>query len=708
MNTIGRENENQSDCLLTQMVGKLSDGYMLFTAGCRLQDWSASIVDFYPILEGHLTAGVERDALLQQCMNQLAVQNLPEHLDPAASNRHTNSDSTVEALRDFVHHLADGRWVRVRPVTLAEGKTLFAWFDITGIREEHQALQQSEGKFRQFARLASNWFWELDQDLNYRYHSSHHALLSDRDPTDLVGKSRIDNLRGGLVHDDQLEEHNRALLAHDDVNVILTWDHGQGRKSFSHVLAQPRFDKNGLFLGYIGCGKDVSLACRLRDDLAHQATHDHLTGLANRHAFEEKLEWVLRNRFNGARSIGFTGYCVVAIDLDHFKLVNDAAGHIAGDELLKEISQILGAGLGPHGLVARLGGDEFGACLKLSPSDALDQLHQVIETIATHRFHWNNRKFSIGASAGIALITDKSIDSSCLLNNADAACYSAKRLGRNRAELYSPENHFQALQAEEMKLINVLKSAMDNDRLRLFLQPIVAIDGPGEVEKHECLLRVLDENHEYVPIGLLIPIAERHDLMQVIDLWVVRKAITYLSAFAQNGFNVNLSVNLSGKTLSCTSSLDQIQKIVHDESHAPDSLCFEITETAAIQSLETVVSFIDSMRDMGCSFALDDFGRGMSSYSYMKSLKVDYLKIDGSFVKEIVDDPSSKAIVKSINTLSHEMGMRTVAEYVENDAIASILIDLDVDFLQGYGLGRPVDADKVLASRLNSMKKTGT
>lgn len=611
--------------------------------------------------------------------------------------------------------LTDNRWLHVSRVSMPSKGWLLIFKNITKLRQERETLILSEEKFKRFARLASNWFWELDENLCYLYHSTHEGAMFTHDATSVAGLSRIDTLIGKTNENDELREHNACLLAHKSINVILSWGvEGSGQTTYSHVLAEPRYNSRGQFIGYIGCGRDVTAAHEMSAKFEYQANHDHLTGLNNRRAFESYLDSIAgAYQLSGSAKINGFGaidsqYTLVSINLDRFKLINDDAGHAAGDELLVHVSKLLCRIIGESGLVARIGGDEFGVCLNLGIEEAEAMADKLLDQISKYSFEWKNQRFSIGASAGIATFNPAFMNSSMLLKNADAACHSAKLLGRNRKEIFSKNNHLQALHSTELETLRMLHSAMDNDRMELYLQPIVTAQVDGHADKYEVLLRVINEQGDIISPGVFIPTAEKFDVMQQVDLLVVEKSIKAINEFIDQGANVAFSVNLSGKTLGSEKCLQKIIALVKRQSLPADSLCFEITETAAINSLEVVVVFMDELKRCGCQFSLDDFGSGLSSYGYLESLDVDYIKIDGSFIKKLSSEKASQAIVKSINTLSHEMGMKTVAEFVESKAIADSVIAMNIDYLQGYHFGKPTSISEVLSLYKLPHIKTGT
>ncbi|MEM7258511.1 MAG: EAL domain-containing protein, partial [Pseudomonadota bacterium] len=507
------------------------------------------------------------------------------------------------------------------------------------------------------------------------------------------------------LNNDQLSEHNNAIKNHQPFDVILTCVDQQGQAYHSHTVGLPQFDNHGKFTGYIGCGHDISESYTLKQQFEYQATHDELTGLWNRRAFGAYLKKLHEH----AQQAQPAEQSLLCIDLDKFKLVNDSAGHQAGDQLLRVLSDLFERVFGKHAVLARLGGDEFGAVLPCGVDEAMRLSHGLIEKIGRHQFHWKKRKYSVGACIGVVAIDQTSRNSSDLLSKADIACYSAKESGRNQAQKYTTQSTFQIQQADELNKVQLLNNAISDGNVTLYLQPIVPTGNTVDDRvKYEVLLRIRDENGEFLSSSDIIPVAEKYERMQHLDLWVTERTLAALEDLADLNVSGSLSVNLSGNTLSCASTLTQIVELVSSHRIEPGSLCFEITETAAIANIDKVLVTMRELRALGCEFSLDDFGSGLSSFGYLKSLPVEYLKIDGSFVRNITEDRACRAIVTAFNTLSHEMGIKTVAEFVENKDIAELLTDLKIDYLQGYSVGMPRDIDDWLDDYRAENHLTGT
>jgi len=464
---------------------------------------------------------------------------------------------------------------------------------------------------------------------------------------------------------------------------------GRGDQEY-HIddSAAPIRGRDGQVLGAVLVFHDVTENRQLTRQLEYDATHDALTGLINRPEFERRLERALASaRQYGAR------HALCYLDLDQFKIVNDTAGHTAGDELLRQINTILGGMFRDRDTLARIGGDEFGLLLDNCPLDRAQLIAQtVVGTIRDHRFHWLGRTYQIGASIGLVPITAEVQDTAQLLTQADVACYIAKELGRNRVHLYQREDTETVQRHGEILGAAGLRDALEKGRFRLHYQPIVPLNAPERRPvRYEALLRVVykggpDQNSELVLPAAFIPAAERYGLMGAIDRWVIQAAFRdYATAIGRTG--ALISINLSGNSLSDETLLAFIEAQFGEHAFPPDRVCFEITETAAIQNLRRATDLMTALKRRGSQFALDDFGSGLSSFRYLKTLPVDYLKIDGSFVKDMIQNTHDDALVAAINQMSHAMGVQTIAEYAENQAIVERLRELGVDYAQGFFFG---------------------
>ncbi len=695
--------------LFDEALLNCADGHCLFDNNGKLLSWSCSFSDFYPKLKDRIKPGYEYQQFIRDLLEHQALRNLKpvKNVDKWVEKQVSRLDDSPE----FVHHLEDGRYMKIRYARLSNGYWFFVASDVTTSVLQREALEESVKRQEGFAQISADWFWELDSDLRYVYFSSHTSPIGGLSRDDLIGTSRIDHMLRNAELNTQCYEHNDALLAHEKVESVLTWDNG-GSIKHVQMIGEPQFNKDGEFTGYVGCAKDVTTEYGLKQQLEFQAAHDELTGLINRRAFGNYLNISLENfarREAENKSPDDLHQTLIFVDLDQFKMVNDNAGHQAGDQLLVDVTRIFSIVYNdPNDIVARLGGDEFAILSSCNEAQAKEQTEKLIRLIGEYRFKWDERTFTIGASAGIVILDDSTSDDSDLLSKADTACYSAKISGRNQVHLFSRHSVFESNQNDEIGKLELINDSLLHERMSLALQPILPTGRIDDHSKFEVLLRLEDATRQVVPPGIVIPVAEKYDRMQHLDLWIIERAIEAIRKFSELGQSVALSVNLSGNTLSNESCLEQIARLVERNKVKPKTLCFEVTETATIKRIEKACGFIEHLKQFGCEFSLDDFGSGLSSFSYLRSLPVDYLKIDGCFVADIEEDLSNRAIVTSFNMLAHELGMKTVAEYVETEEIAELLATMGIDYLQGFGVGAPRSLEEWLRFYADSQRLTGT
>jgi diguanylate cyclase (GGDEF)-like protein len=431
--------------------------------------------------------------------------------------------------------------------------------------------------------------------------------------------------------------------------------------------------------------RDVSHAQKMAMEMRYQATHDALTGLINRHEFERRLKQVLE------RDKGADEHTLLYLDLDQFKIVNDTCGHLAGDELLKQLTCLLQAKLRKDDTLARLGGDEFGLLLEKCPRGSAFRLAEVLrQTVQEFRFVWEERVFSLGISIGLATFSGSEQTFSDVLRMADTACFLAKDNGRNRVQLYASDDKNLEKRRGEMGWVERLHKALDKQRFVLYSQKILPLSAPSSANHYEILLRMKGENGELVPPMAFIPAAERYGLMPQIDRWVIANAFAqYASYHPRNSTKDTCTINLSGASICDEHLYDFVVDQFRQSRADPAGICFEITETTAIANLTQAAALIRKLKELGCRFSLDDFGSGMSSYTYLKHLLVDYLKIDGAFIKGMISDPIDHAMVEAINHIGHVMKIQTIAEWVEEESFLEALRKIGVDYAQGYAIEEP-------------------
>jgi diguanylate cyclase (GGDEF)-like protein/PAS domain S-box-containing protein len=464
-----------------------------------------------------------------------------------------------------------------------------------------------------------------------------------------------------------------------------------GEKHIVEHSIAPLRDRKRKIIGGVIVIHDVTDRFKLMQQLSHQAIHDPLTQLTNRTGFELKLNEAMKS----AAEESNIEHAICYMDLDQFKIVNDTCGHSAGDELLRQIAGQLKKHVRKGDTLARLGGDEFGLLLACCPlTKAVEIAEKIRNSVEAFRFSWEGKSFSVGVSIGIAPFDGSpGSNGATILSTVDQACYIAKSKGRNRVHTYQPGDNESSRWHSEMQWVPHIHQAMDDGHFVLLAQPIVAVDNAYAKSKHyEILLRMKAANGDLIAPGSFLPAAERYDLMGMLDRWVVGHAIEMLAlAWGSNRdlANTIFGINISGAVLTDNTLLDYVKEVLGHYKLPPSLLCFEITETVAIANFTHANRFVNELKEIGCRFALDDFGSGFASFSYLKTLPVDYLKIDGSFVRHLADNEVDLTMVDIINQLGHVMGLETIAEFVENERILEALGRLGVDYAQGYHVGRP-------------------
>ena len=440
-------------------------------------------------------------------------------------------------------------------------------------------------------------------------------------------------------------------------------------------------EKNSIS-GMIATFHDISVAKSLAKKLEHQARHDPLTGLLNRREFECRV-----NQFFELFSEE-THHSLCVIDLDRFKIVNDTVGHTAGDELLKQISKRIKQQLRASDLFARIGGDEFAIFLSnIDQKNTIKITKQILDAVREYQFYWNKKTFRVGASIGVVDASPGSSDFSYLLHAADTACYIAKHEGRDRVHIVSGDDQWLTQKRQETHWATRIEEALDKNHFVLYSQDIYDLKTRNTTYQHkEVLIRLKEEDGTIVLPMAFIPSAERYNLMSKVDKWVVTHVIEIIRNSSQK---IVYNVNLSGQSMGDKKFTKKIMDLLKESNIDTSRLCFEITETAAIANLENAQQFLDDLQALGCQTALDDFGSGLSSFAYLRNLNIDYLKIDGMFIRQITEDATCKVMVESIHAISQTMKLKTVAEYVENQDIMDILEKIGIDYAQGYYIGKP-------------------
>lgn len=478
--------------------------------------------------------------------------------------------------------------------------------------------------------------------------------------------------------------------------VLLSRD---GKEYAIEDSAAPIRRRDGEIAGAVMVFHDVSEARQRVHEISWLASHDSLTGLINRNELENSLTQILKTNRPDAYQ-----HALLFVDLDRFKIINDSCGHQAGDELLIQLTKIFCQSVRESDQVARIGGDEFAILMKdCTIDEAQAAAEKMRDAVDGYRFLWEDHAFQVSVSIGVVSIERGSTDVSQLLKAADMACYAAKEGGRNKVHVYTESDELLASRHGEMRWVNRLNNAFIGRHLKLYGQRIVALNPAGQDNDHiEVLVRLEGEDGRIIAPDAFIPAAERHNLMPKLDCYVVehlflllaehRSAVQTQDATASSALP-RFAINLSGASLGNEDLLQLIRRKLDSGLIAPDHIGFEITETAAIANLGKAVDFIEALRELGCQFALDDFGSGLSSFAYLKNLPVDFIKIDGHFIRHIASEALDRAMVEAINTVAHQVGMKTIAENVENDAIVEELRQIGVDYVQGHTIHRPCPLD---------------
>lgn len=559
------------------------------------------------------------------------------------------------------------------------------------LSSSNHTLSEQQERLSDFAAMGADLFWESDQQGRFIYLSKGYQTLTGVAASKMLGQP-IDTPEAPALmpveHASVTDASGTHLSVHDHT---IDWNLPDGQAAVLLCNAVPVNDDNADFCGFRGTVRDVTEQHRLAEKLKHQATHDDLTELSNRREFERRLSAMLLNAQQGN-----TAHAVCFVDLDQFKIINDTCGHAAGDALLRRIAQELMQRLRRRDTLARLGGDEFGILLEhCKPADALALAHEVRSTIANIRFQWQEHLFNVSASIGLVAIDANSEDLASVMMAADTACYAAKDAGRNQVQLYEVDDQALLRQRDEMQWTPLISDALDNDRFVLLAQPLLPLSKPADSGsgKHshlELLLRMRAADDSLVAPGAFLPAAERHGLATRLDRWVVDAAFRALLVSGSRLKAIAMcSINLCAESLTDEDFIDYLAQRFREHPLLANKICFELAETTAVTNLTAAVSFMERLQCLGCRFAIDNCGSGVSSYACLRNLPADYIKIDGALVRAMADGEVDSAMVKSIHDMGRVMGKETVAEHVESAEILQRLRAIGVDYAQGYAVAKP-------------------
>lgn len=551
-----------------------------------------------------------------------------------------------------------------------------------------QRIRSSEQRFRHYASAGADFFWELDAELTFRVVSVGLERVLGIPRDHIIGRSHAQLLdHPANINDDEFwHEHSQQLKdgqAFRDFE--FRWSAG-GETRVVRYSGIPVFNRVREFVGYRGVGCDVTASVRQAETTAYHANHDALTGLVNRRHFENTVNDALNDLRLSRESHG-----LCFMDLDSFKIVNDTCGHQAGDELLRQLTQLFDSLVRKSDVLARLGGDEFGLLLyKCSVPEALKLANQIRHEVENFQFLWKENRFTIGVSVGLVVLDDRweSIDS--VFNAADSACYIAKNEGRNRVVVYREGEGNVSNRKVATHWVEEINTALENDRLRIACQKILPLHDQPDGLRYEMLLRLELPDGELVSPRSFLPSAERYGLVSALDERAIDLTLDWLVANPSLLRSIrHVSLNLSAGSFTAPEFSAKLIRRIKTSGVPAEKLCFELTETATIANLSKASAFMDELATIGCRFTIDDFGSGLSSFAYLRKLPVDFLKIDGLLIKDILDDATDYTMVKAISDISKSMGKRTVAECVESPRLLNAVRDIGIDFAQGFHLGEP-------------------
>lgn len=586
--------------------------------------------------------------------------------------------------------------------------------DVTGRRKKEAEIARLNNRMGLLLESTSEGIFGVDNELRCTFINRAAAELLGMEVAEIVGTDMYDLLYSRYADGSRLPREECLVYRTIDENRIYISDDElfwvKGGESFPVQLTSNPITQNGDVIGAAVVFHNVSEARAIARKMDYLTAHDPLTGLVNRREFELRVQRALDSAITEN-----SRHVLCYLDLDQFKVVNDTCGHIAGDELLRQVTHLLQENVRQNDTLSRLGGDEFG--ILMLHCDIKHSL-KVIETIRSRiegfKFVWEDKPYGLSASIGITALTSLTASVGDAMSEADSACYMAKDTGRNRVHVYQADDAVMAQRHGEMQWVSRIHQAFTDQRLSLVCQPIMSTEDlvgnftPDADQEmlFEVLIRMTDENGKRIPPIAFIPAAERYNLMPSIDRWVVRTMLKWLHDHHDQLDQMTFcTINLSGHSLNDQQFLSFVCDQLEKSAVSGEKICFEITETAAVANLSQAIQFIKILKGYGCRFALDDFGSGMSSFAYLKNLPVDFLKIDGNFVRDIANDPVDYAMVEAVNTVGHVMGIKTIAEFVENNEVLSLLHKLGVDYVQGYAIAMPQSLDELFAQPKHSKRE---
>ncbi len=571
---------------------------------------------------------------------------------------------------------------------LSEKAVLLSFVDDTERALTEQLLIESEQRFKSFAEASADFFWEMDDQLRFTYFSEEVEQALGFSVKNLLGTSSRDFAKISQTDENReswREQLDRLLHRKAFSDFEFKWTHPDETTHVIRYSGVPVCNEVGDFLGYRGTGRDITSLYRVAEVAEYHASHDSLTGLVNRRKFDEACKQALRT----ARA-GDDVHALCFLDLDNFKIVNDTCGHHAGDELLRQLSSLFQGLVRKSDVLARIGGDEFAILLyNCGVSEALRLTNQLRSEVENFQFLWEDNRFKVGVSIGVVLVDQRWENTNSLFRAADAACYLAKDRGRNRVVVYRDSETQSDARQSEAHWVDQINEAIADDRLKISYQKIEPLKKDGKLY-FEVLMRLITPNGDVIEPKAFLPAAERYGLATKLDEKVLDITLNWLRSNPRIiGVLGMCSINLMGQSFADESFTESLIQKIRRSGIPGSRLCFELTETATIANLSSATRFMTRVGQLGCQFSLDKFGSGLSSFAYVKKLPIQYLKIDGLFIKDVLNDPTNQAMVKAITEIGQTLGKKTIATHIENKRVLNEVAKLGTNFAQGYFIGQP-------------------
>jgi diguanylate cyclase (GGDEF)-like protein/PAS domain S-box-containing protein len=565
--------------------------------------------------------------------------------------------------------------------------------DVTERKRAEEGLRWSEQRFRDFTDTAADWFWELDADLRLSYLSERYQEVTGTPAQNLLGLKHTEWIETICPDEEACKAHIAQLEdTKQFYNLELEIMGADGERRMHTISGKPVLDQNGTFKGYRGTGRDVTGSHRMSRLLAHQASHDSLTGLVNRREFEERLGRALDSARNG---IGEHALCY--LDLDQFKVINDTCGHTAGDQLLKQVSSLLRNHMRQRDTLARLGGDEFGMIIEHCNLEQAERLTESLrKAISGYRFVWQSATFQIGISIGLMPISDSAKSVADIMSAADNACYLAKEHGRNRVHICSSNDLELARRRQEAHWLTRINNALEEDLLSLVLHPVLPLNcelSTGEWplnQSVELQLRMQDDQGGEVPASVFLPAAERYHMAPELDRWAYQHALDWLGGNPERlDTLIHCCVDLTTASLRDDDFVDSAVVLLNKSRVAADKICFGLPEAILLDGNSASSRFIDGMRELGAHFAINGFGTGQATIRAIAQLPVDSLKLHADIVNDVVDNPVARTLARNLVEIARITNKQSVAPSVGSEAVLEVLREIGVEFAVGPAIGKP-------------------